>query len=550
MSNLISGKPELYLGWAYDRIEEQDRNNAYIDKIGGKPVWFNPNCPPPTNYAICDNCGGRLFLLMQLQGHITKRKYDRIFYVWGCNNSQCMGKKGSFKVLRAHKGTHFKKHTKIVKNLNKKNENLPTKVELSNESENNVDIKTSQSSINSENITSFKSNIDMEPVVIDPKEYEKEINEIKELNDNSSNNNGFEFGFGNVTDFSWDTPTFGDVKNDDWGNFDDNNNNFGDSNGFGFGDNNNNADDDMEDLNKLLELRNKKYVVEESDDDENEEKKIEKKIEMKKQEKEIKPVEIPEVEKENAEENIENENENEKEEESAEEKEELEKIKQYWNEGKFFPDYYLDMDLDQPNNEKDDYSHEKKLIEEYEKQNKLKNGDNSEMNWGDEKYEKTDNKYYNKVFRKFNEVVQEEPEQCLRYCIKGEPLFYDNDEISKKYSNPKNIPRCEKCGAMRTFEFQLMPNILSVLPTEKFITKRKPRKNIHNLKDANNISRSDLINQFDTGMEWGTILVFTCSKDCDIDEIQKHSSEDEDGMWREDISYYEELPVVEMESLF
>lgn len=129
-------------------------------------------------------------------------------------------------------------------------------------------------------------------------------------------------------------------------------------------------------------------------------------------------------------------------------------------------------------------------------------------------------------------------------------MFYDNDEISKKYSNPKNIPRCEKCGAMRTFEFQLMPNILSVLPTEKFITKRKPRKNIHNLKDANNISRSDLINQFDTGMEWGTILVFTCSKDCDIDEIQKHSSEDEDGMWREDISYYEELPVVEMESLF
>jgi len=41
MSNLINGKPELYLGWAYDRIEEQDRNNAYIDKIGGKPVNIN-----------------------------------------------------------------------------------------------------------------------------------------------------------------------------------------------------------------------------------------------------------------------------------------------------------------------------------------------------------------------------------------------------------------------------------------------------------------------------------------------------------------------------
>jgi len=501
---------------------------------------------------------------MQLQGHITKRKYDRIFYVWGCNNSQCMGKKGSFKVLRAHKGTHFKKHTKINKNLNKKNsiDNLPKNAELKKkESDNNIN--NSQSSLNSENNIPIKSSIDVNPVIVDPKEYEKEINEIKEMNNNSNNNtNGLDFGFGNVTDFSWDTPTFGDANNDDWGTFGDSNG-FGDSNDFGFGDNSNNNDDsnananDIDDLNKLLELRNKKYEIEESDEDEKVEKK-ETVVVTTKPEKETKVTETVETEKEKIEvkdNNDDNENDV-TEEESTEEKEELEKIKQYWSEGKFFPDYYLDMDLDQPSAEKDDYAHEKKLIEEYEKQNKLKGNDGSEINWGDEKYEKTDNKYYNKVFRKFNEVVQEEPEQCLRYCIKGEPLFYDNDEISKKYSNPKNIPKCERCGAMRTFEFQLMPNMLSVLPTEKFITKRKPRKNIHNIKDINNISRSDLINQFDTGMEWGTILVFTCSKDCDMDEIYKQSSssssndKEDDGMWREDISYYEELPVVERESLF
>ena len=38
MSSLINTKPELYLGWAYDRVEETDKANPYIDKIGGKPV--------------------------------------------------------------------------------------------------------------------------------------------------------------------------------------------------------------------------------------------------------------------------------------------------------------------------------------------------------------------------------------------------------------------------------------------------------------------------------------------------------------------------------
>ncbi|ORX55988.1 hypothetical protein BCR36DRAFT_320712 [Piromyces finnis] len=551
MSSLINTKPELYLGWAYDRVEESDKNNPYIDKIGGKPIWLNQNCPPPTNYSICDNCGERLFFLMQLQGHINKRKYDRVFYVFGCNNSQCMGKEGSFKVLRAHKGTHFKKHSKINKTM-KKAEEIP-QLTIDDNDFNSTPIE-SQSFINSENDTIIKHSIDMSPVIIDPKEFEKEIDEIKEINNNE---NGFEFGFGNVTDFNWETPGFGN-SNDDWGSFGNDDN----SNGFGFGDNSNvfgsnndTNDKKIDDLNKLLELRNKKYEEEESDDDYNNEsqkkqEKKEQKIEKKAKniiKQESNPKELIENEKENnSDKNI---NIEKVEEETEENKEELENLKQYWNKGRFFPDYYLDMDLDQPNNKEDDYSHEKKLIEEYEKQNKLNGNNSTDINWGEEKYEKSDNKYYNKVFRKFNEVVQEEPEQCLRYCIKGEPLFYDNDDISKKYSNSKNIPKCERCGALRTFEFQLMPNLLSILPTEKFLNKHKPYKNIRNIKDVNTISKSDLINQFDTGMEWGTILVFTCSKDCDMDELKQKEIED-DGMWREDVSYYEELPVVEKESLF
>ncbi|CAG8705450.1 15894_t:CDS:2, partial [Acaulospora colombiana] len=41
---------------------------------------------------------------------------------------------------------------------------------------------------------------------------------------------------------------------------------------------------------------------------------------------------------------------------------------------------------------------------------------------------------------------------------------------------------------------------------------------------------NDGVSQFDFGMEWGTIMVFTCSKDCNLDEVGEDS-----------VSYYEEL---------
>lgn len=46
-----------------------------------------------------------------------------------------------------------------------------------------------------------------------------------------------------------------------------------------------------------------------------------------------------------------------------------------------------------------------------------------------------------------------------RYCRKGSPLF-----ISKPPSDVKQIvPPCSHCGSSRTFEFQLMPALVSLL---------------------------------------------------------------------------------------
>lgn len=99
----------------------------------------------------------------------------------------------------------------------------------------------------------------------------------------------------------------------------------------------------------------------------------------------------------------------------------------------------------------------------------------------DEKYEKTKVKSGDQMFYKFMKRIAVCREQILRYSWSGEPLFltYPTVEVSQ-------IPDCVHCGAQRTFEFQLMPALVSVL------------------RSAN----SDLL------VEFGTILVYTCEKSC------------------------------------
>ncbi|XP_021095413.1 programmed cell death protein 2-like isoform X2 [Heterocephalus glaber] len=74
-------------------------------------------------------------------------------------------------------------------------------------------------------------------------------------------------------------------------------------------------------------------------------------------------------------------------------------------------------------------------------------------------------------------------EQLLsqRYSWSGEPLFLTHPilEVSE-------VPACNYCGGQRTFEFQLMPALVSML------------------RNAN----SDLL------VEFGTVLVYTCEKSC------------------------------------
>jgi pre-rRNA-processing protein TSR4 len=106
-----------------------------------------------------------------------------------------------------------------------------------------------------------------------------------------------------------------------------------------------------------------------------------------------------------------------------------------------------------------------------------------------------------KTFQKFADRLSQNPEQVIRYEFKGQPLLYSKkDLVGKMLSNSKEssnanvtvttkggIPRCGNCGAGRVFEVQLTPHVIMELESEE--------------------------NGLD-GMEWGTIILGVCERDC------------------------------------
>ncbi|XP_041108734.1 programmed cell death protein 2 [Polyodon spathula] len=87
-----------------------------------------------------------------------------------------------------------------------------------------------------------------------------------------------------------------------------------------------------------------------------------------------------------------------------------------------------------------------------------------------------------KVFEKFKRRTAIEPEQVLRYCRMGHPLWVSDENVPKE----TDIPNC-LCGAKRLFEFQIMPQLLNYLKVDS------PEASI----------------------DWGTLAVYTCADSCD-----------------------------------
>ncbi|KAL6487037.1 hypothetical protein MHYP_G00036630 [Metynnis hypsauchen] len=103
-----------------------------------------------------------------------------------------------------------------------------------------------------------------------------------------------------------------------------------------------------------------------------------------------------------------------------------------------------------------------------------------------------------KVFQKFKKRIAPEPEQVLRYCRGGAPLWVSSEHVP----GTADVPKCP-CGANRNFEFQIMPQLLNYLKVDR------P----------------------DASIDWGMLAIYTCTDSCD--QGNKYSSE---FIWKQDFS--------------
>ncbi|KAM6937852.1 programmed cell death protein 2-like [Xenentodon cancila] len=103
---------------------------------------------------------------------------------------------------------------------------------------------------------------------------------------------------------------------------------------------------------------------------------------------------------------------------------------------------------------------------------------------GKEKYEKSEARHGDAIFSRFMKTISRCPQQILRYCRGGTPLFVTEPPSSMA----QVIPRCSCCGGTRTFELQLMPALVSLL------------------QRTGGSAEAEL--------EFGTVLVYTCTDSC------------------------------------
>ncbi|KAJ6504843.1 programmed cell death protein 2 [Mycena vitilis] len=175
-----------------------------------------------------------------------------------------------------------------------------------------------------------------------------------------------------------------------------------------------------------------------------------------------------------------------------------------------------------------------------------------DVSWITEAYENS--LEVDQVFERFTKRVGFEGDQCVRYELEGTPLPYASDGVlqslfplppapllpvtkaaftvvppAKRTYDPSSIPPCPVCKSKRVFECQLMPNLINVLRSagaedeRKKLTDEERRKLVEQELKGDNSAGS-------RGMEWGTCLIFSCSKDCSLDDSGKETRES----WREE----------------
>lgn len=154
-----------------------------------------------------------------------------------------------------------------------------------------------------------------------------------------------------------------------------------------------------------------------------------------------------------------------------------------------FPEYEIDIEEEEPlddTKKESEKDAEIRRMKEYEAL--VKDGKAGAMTEiSDKELDDFAESKEDKVFGRFKKNVEGYETQVIRYNRHGSPLWISDQGIL----NAAFVPNCEMCGSKRSFEFQIMPQMLNEL------------KNYE--------------------LDWGIIAIFTCDNDCDING--KYASE-------------------------
>ncbi|KAF8159766.1 programmed cell death protein 2 [Crassisporium funariophilum] len=159
-----------------------------------------------------------------------------------------------------------------------------------------------------------------------------------------------------------------------------------------------------------------------------------------------------------------------------------------------------------------------------------------DMSWAPETYENSLD--LDQVFERFTKRVGYEGEQCVRYDLKGTPLPFASDKIFDllwplPYQEPlpvtkaafkvvpvvrrvydaSSVPPCPVCKSARVFECQLTPNLINVL-RPAWMEGSQKMTDMERRKAVERALKGGDDKEAKRGMEWGTCMVFACSKDC------------------------------------
>ena len=118
-----------------------------------------------------------------------------------------------------------------------------------------------------------------------------------------------------------------------------------------------------------------------------------------------------------------------------------------------------------------------------------------------------------KALQKYQHRIGRSPTQCLRYAYDTDPLWPSPKEDLEEHV--LKVPCCA-CGAKRVFELQLLSTVLNELDVDSCRNQGESKQNCSRGSSGgeNEEQRRRRMMMNNGGMDWSTVLVYSCADSC------------------------------------